>query len=252
MRPKARETKTEESAARWRARSSRFQNMTAERPVTLQQVKGDWLRVQAEMAWVRMLITARAYRKAVERKQAIARSQDALVLASKYSPDQPRVSAGQSGSGQWTDGGGGGRDSLIGGSGNDGLAKANDPKKYSVNLVEEDARGGHTVRDHVAKSDAELIGVVERSVIKGMFVSLYKDAQGSFLSLETANDLINQVLSRNQAQVDALASGALDEAWLPERFGYQTGKEAFRVRHDMRSDKGYRVHTAYPVNEKAK
>jgi hypothetical protein len=167
-------------------------------------------------------------------------------------------------------GGGAGNNALAGGSGNDRLAQANDPKRYTVNLVEEDARGGHAVRDHVSKSDAELIGVVEASVIKGMFVDLYKDAQGSFLSIESANDFTNQVLSRNKAQVDAVASGAIDEAWLPERFGYPTGKEAFRagakepvyirptyavgvlIRHDTRSDKGYRVHTAYPVNEKAK
>jgi Bacterial CdiA-CT RNAse A domain len=172
-------------------------------------------------------------------------------------------------------GGGGGNDVLAGGDGNDPAAggAGNDQlgtQKPAVNLLEEDARGGHAVRDHVAKSDAELIGVVQSSVIRGMFVDLYKDAQGSFLPIEAANDFTNRVLERNASSVDAVASGALEEAWLAERFGYPTGKEAFRaganepvhirptyavgvlIRHDKRSDKGYRVHTAYPVNEKAK
>jgi hypothetical protein len=102
--------------------------MTAERPVSLAQVKADWLRVQSEMAWVRMLVAARTYRKAVERKQAATRNQDPLVMASKYSPEQPRVPVGQSGGGQWTHGSGSDavvvateNPSAIGGTGTDHL-----------------------------------------------------------------------------------------------------------------------------------
>ena len=187
----------------------------------------------------------------------------------KYSPDQPRVPAGNPDGGQWTGGGGGsGGDVVVGDSGDDGLSDR--AKKYSVNLVEEDARGGHAFRDHVGKSDAELIGVVQNSVIRGTFVSLYKDAQGSFLSSEAANDFTNRVLRMNTLRVDAVASGAIAEDWLAEKFGYPTGKEAFRagpkepvyirptyavgvlIRHDPRSPRGYRVHTSYPVNERAK
>ena len=94
------------------------------------------------------------------------------------------------------------------------------------------------------------------------------DAQGSFLSLEAANDFTNRILQKNQTRVDAVASGATDEAWLPERFGYPTGKEAFHasadepvyirptyyvgvlIRHDATSPRGYRVHTAYPLNKR--
>jgi HK97 family phage portal protein len=150
------------------------------------------------------------------------------------------------------------------------VAQADNPAKYSVILREEDARGGHAFRDHVGKSDAELKEVVENSVIRGSFVTLYKDAQGSFLSAEAANDLTNQLLQKNMTRVDAVASGLQDEDWLAERFGYVTGKEAYRagpsepvhirptyaagvlIRHDPRSPRGYTVYTAYPVNERSK
>jgi hypothetical protein len=57
---------------------------------------------------------------------------------------------------------------------------------------------------------------------------------------------------------------------IEKRFGYVTGKEAFRansdddpyirdtygvrvvLRHDLRSDRGYRVYTAFPINEYSK
>jgi hypothetical protein len=83
--------------------------MTAERPVSLAQVKADWLRVQSEMAWVRMLVASWRLRDALKRELAALRNQDQLGFAAKYSPDQPRISAGQSGGGQWTDDGGDGR-----------------------------------------------------------------------------------------------------------------------------------------------
>ncbi len=58
-----------------------------------------------------------------------------------------------------------------------------------------------------------------------------------------------------------------DEAFLKERFGYRTGREAFRsnidsepylrgtyevgvlIRHDPGLARGYRVHTGYPMNQ---
>jgi hypothetical protein len=73
--------------------------MTAERPVSLAQVKADWLRVQSDMAWVRMLVASWRLRDALKRELAARRNQDQLGFAAKYSPDQPRISAGQSGGG---------------------------------------------------------------------------------------------------------------------------------------------------------
>lgn len=95
-------------------------------------------------------------------------------------------------------------------------------------------------------------------------------AQGSFASLESANDFVNRVLESDAATVDLVASGALGDAWLERRFGYPTGQEAFRpsadaepymrrtynvgifIEHDTRSPRGYTVITAYPLNERPK
>jgi Bacterial CdiA-CT RNAse A domain/Phage portal protein len=164
-------------------------------------------------------------------------------------------------------GSGAGSDELAGGSGNDQLAQANDPKRYTINLVEEDARGGHAVRDHVGKSDVELVGVVDRSVIVTPGRTYYKKAQGSFLSFEAANDFTNRVLGENRGTVESVARGDVKQIWIDKRFGYPTGKEAFRpgpaigsyirptysvgvfLVQDKTSSRGYRVHTSYPHNE---
>ena len=71
----------------------------------------------------------------------------------------------------------------------------------------------------------------------------------------------------NKDEVDQVAAGKKRDATLQERFEFVTGKEAFRpngdsepyirdtcsvrvvIRHDTRSWRGYRVHTAYPVND---
>jgi malate dehydrogenase (oxaloacetate-decarboxylating)(NADP+) len=84
----------------------------------------------------------------------------------------------------------------------------------------------------------------------------------------TANDIVNQTLKRNRDRVDEVVSGARYEAVLNERFGFVTGKEAYRldpdtepymrptyaarvvIQHDSRSDNGYRVLTAFPVNQR--
>ena len=83
-----------------------------------------------------------------------------------------------------------------------------------------------------------------------------------------ANDIVNQTLKRNRDRVDEVVSGARYEAGLNERFGFVTGKEAYRldpdtepymrptyaarvvIQHDSRSDNGYRVLTAFPVNQR--
>jgi hypothetical protein len=203
-----------------------------------------------------------------------------LAPAFKYSPDQPRVPRGHTDGGQWTDGGGGNGasasddDRVISDARPDGLAKpgarlaqAESREKYQVIIEEEDARGGHTIRDHVGKSDAQLLSALEQEVIHTPGYSFYKEAQGSFLSRESANDFVNRILEGNQPKVDAVASGIVEEAWIEERFGYPTGKQAFRpgpeeplyvrptfkvgvlIRPDRRSTRGYSVHTAYPLND---
>lgn len=177
-----------------------------------------------------------------------------LRLKGGFNPDQPRDDRGR-----WTDTSAGTR-----------LAQAEGSERYSVILAEEEARGGHAIRSHVGKSDAELLATLRAMRIDTPFVTIAKDAHGSFPTLESANDFVNRVLDTNSTTVDLVASGALNSAWLEQRFGYPTGREAFRpdafaepymrntysvglyIRHDARSQRGYTVITAYPLNERPK
>ncbi len=206
------------------------------------------------------------------------------TLRAKYDPNQPRVPAGVREGGQWTDGGGGYGDST--GDDRRVLSDANpdewipgaqyaqgysDPdKRYSINLEEEDKRGGHGEEKHVGKTDEQLLEVLRKDWIRrytpNLEVTVFQEAEGSFNSLLEANDVVNQALQRNKDLVDLVATGRLDEARFHQRLGYPTGREAFRpngdsepyvrptygvyiiIKRDPSSPRGYRVHTAYPVN----
>jgi hypothetical protein len=87
------------------------------------------------------------------------------------------------------------------------------------------------------------------------------------VSLESANDFVNRALEDNQAIVDLGASGQQDIASIDKRFGYVTCKEAYRpdadsdpymrdtyavrvvIRRDRSAERGYRVYTAFPINQ---
>ena len=82
-----------------------------------------------------------------------------------------------------------------------------------------------------------------------------------------ANDFVNQTLRENRQRVDAVATGREPKATLEKRFGYVTGYEAYRdlpdsesrirntygvrvvIEHDTRSERGYTVRTAFPINQ---
>jgi hypothetical protein len=228
----------------------------------------------------------------------------------KYSPSQPRIPKRNPGGGQWTRiGGGSGSgqspssslarpmgnvDIAAGSSETQGLfnigsdaartdsanssngvlkvaAADESGLRYSVDLEEEDARGGHAKSKHVGKTDRELIDVLNADYVRkqsgNLEITEFRREQGSFTSLEQANDLVNRVIEMNKDKVDGVASGKKREAKLQERFDFVTGKEAFRpngdsepyiratdsvrviIRPDKSSWRGYRVHTAYPVND---
>jgi hypothetical protein len=226
----------------------------------------------------------------------------------KYSPSQPRVPAGNPRGGQWSNrneggagsGGFGSGDSAELGSSSDGsggegegvdasgmssgpdsenfsdsivkVAADDSERRYSVNLQEEEARGGHTLRDHVGKTDDYLIGLMnadyERSTSGNLEITRFRDAEGSFATPEQANDYVNQLLKLERDKVDQVATGAKDRDLLERRIGSVTGKEAFRpngdsdpyirdtygvraiIINDSRSPRGYTVRTAFPVNER--
>ena len=155
--------------------------------------------------------------------------------------------------------------------GEDLLAQAEGPRRYSVVIVRgRSARRPARSAPDVGKSDEELLATLRAMRVESPFVTVAAPAQGSFASLDSANDFVNRVLESHASAVDLVATGALDEAWLPLRFGYPTGREAFRphayaepytrktysvgvfIEHDPRSERGYTVITAYPLNERPK
>jgi hypothetical protein len=236
-----------------------------------------------------------------EMKAALARRR---LEEAKYSPSQPRVPAGNPRGGQWTDrsGGGGGSGTTlaqpmgdvdvgnVGGSSelsdlfqiapggtdtnsenlSDSIVKvaADDTdRRYSVNLQEEEARGGHTLRDHVGKTDEELLATLRQRRYDSPSASVIGKREGSFDSVANANDLVNRTLEQNRTTVDMVVNGKSDRDFVTTRFGNITGREAFRsdpdadpylrntysvgveIRRDPGSSRGYRVHTAYPRND---
>ena len=174
-----------------------------------------------------------------------------LALKAGFNPDQPRDDHGR-----WTDAGGGTQ-----------IAQAEGTRRYTVVLAEEEARGGHAIRTHVGKSDEELLATLRAMRIDTPFVTVAAKAQGSFASLESTNDFVNRILETRTETVDLVANGVMKDAWLERRFGYPTGREAFRpdafaepymrstynvgvyIRHDPRSEREYTVITAYPLND---
>ncbi len=165
----------------------------------------------------------------------------------KCRSDQARAPAGTSDGGQWVDEG----DGSGGGASNSTrtLSDANsdeadfwkpgaqiaqaDEAGYTVNLQEEEAGGGHTVKYHVGKTDVELQTRLDARTVRTPSVSIYWQAESTFESVESANDLINRIIEKNRPTVDMVISGDLPEKWIPERFGYVTGKEAYRNRADL-------------------
>ncbi|MCQ4189697.1 RNase A-like domain-containing protein [Methylocystis suflitae] len=141
-------------------------------------------------------------------------------------------------------------------------------RRYDVDLAEEE-RGphdGHTIRDHVGKSDENL---KQRSAITRTRVGplgFWKPRIGSFHSLAAANKLVNSALSQNAALVEEVVKGGREAAILEAWFDTPTGKEAFApkfnssttiretfgvrilIRHDGAWPRGFRIFTAFPIN----
>lgn len=89
---------------------------------------------------------------------------------------------------------------------------------------------------------------------------------GSFDSIESANDLVNQTIESNRTSVDRVASGADARKFIKKLFDRKTGREAYstdegivymrdtysvgvELRYDSTSPRGFRVRSAYPLTE---
>jgi hypothetical protein len=177
------------------------------------------------------------------------------ALQRKFNPDQPRVPAGNPDGGQWTDGGG-------------GLEQIQyRPERRPIDLLEERNLGGHAIERHVGRSDASLLNAVNDAASyarrNGWANGL---REGSFPSLEAANKLVNSTVARNPDKVDKVVNGISGKENLDAVFGSPTGSEAYAATErsqpyiretygvrvvivpDRRSEKGYRVETAFPQN----
>ncbi|WP_246685388.1 RNase A-like domain-containing protein [Methylobacterium sp. WL103] len=182
-----------------------------------------------------------------------------------YHADQPRMPAGNPNGGQWTDGDAGN------GHGSDDDARIvhvsdDADRRYTVVLSEEEARGGHTLREHVGKTDAEMMGRVLASRRTFPVIDYGIRRDGSFESVESASDYVNRTLEQNAAEVDDVATGKRSNAFITSRFGYRIGREAYTagqlepymrttygvgifILHEPRSPRGYRIYTAYPRDD---
>ena len=187
-----------------------------------------------------------------EMKAALARRRLEEV---KYSPSQPRVSAGNPRGGQWTDRSGGGDTGTglaqptgnvelgdVSGSSDVGGLFDITPDEtpvigeqvagerqggYPVDLLEERELGGHAIEGHIRsdqslKSDLE--ARVNEAVRKGDSVSDMR--QGSFSSLESANKLVNSTIAENSEQVGRVVNGTSPKENLDKDFPTPTGREA--------------------------
>jgi hypothetical protein len=242
-----------------------------------------------------------------ELKAALARRR---LEEAKYSPDQPRIPKRNPGGGQFTRIGGGigqspsanvaqpmgnvdvgdvtgssdvggvfsiapGSTGTDAGNSSESIGKVaadDSERRYSVDLQEEEARGGHTIRDHVGKTDDYLIGFMnadyKRFTSGNLEITEFRDAEGSFATREQANDHVNQLLKLERDKVDQVATGMEKKLTLESRIGSVTGYEAFRpngdsdpyirdtysvravIINDSRSPRGYTVRTAFPVNQR--
>ncbi|MGP2491750.1 RNase A-like domain-containing protein [Mesorhizobium sp. PUT5] len=139
---------------------------------------------------------------------------------------------------------------------------------YRVDLLGEEAAGGHTIHDHVGRSPEALLARVRGERYISIFSTVDRYRDGSFPSIQAANKLVNATLSQDRSTVDAVASGLIMKKTLvTATFSSKTGVEAFRggeyeqpylldtygvgvvIVHDPDSARGFRIVTAYPRND---
>ena len=112
-------------------------------------------------------------------------------------------------------------------------------------LAEHEVGGGHTIKLHIGKSEAFLIGMVTVPQARTLFYTVYRWRQGSFSSLAAAERLTNANLSRNADVVNAVATGREQDAFITSTFSSITGQEAYRL--TRRASSPIRLRTTYGV-----
>lgn len=192
-----------------------------------------------------------------------ARSVAVLLHKAGFNPDQPRDDLGR-----WTDTGEAG--AAVSREADAELIRTGDADREAgrvVDLLDEEAAGGHTVKLHVGKSDEYLLARVRGEQGQFGIFTISRKRAGSFPSIEAANKLVNATLAENTEAVASVSSGEKPGAFITMEFSTPTGKEAYArtprsepymrttygvaalIIHDRQSPRGYRVLTAYPMND---
>ncbi len=175
-------------------------------------------------------------------KEAFVAKRD-VGLERRYNPDQPRVPAGNSGGGRWTgDGGGGGFSGSVGLL-DDSLSFSDDlganptiqqiADNQLVDLRDEEGgvHEGHSIRDHVGKTDNQLRDRIRDSYEEHGWLWVERDTRaGSFPSIHAANKLVNSVIARNFRTVEDVISGRITRRIrFDASFESATGREAYSL-----------------------
>jgi len=132
-----------------------------------------------------------------------------------------------------------------------------------IDLLEEEARGGHGWADHVHRNAAALTRQIRDKFVERPWLRDVRE--GSFLSYEAGTKLTNSTLAQNKPIVDQVATGKLDratayrsptgfEAWAAHRGANVhvdlTYGVSVHIVHDPQSPTGYTVWSYYPSNRK--
>lgn len=189
------------------------------------------------------------------------------IISKLFNPLQPRVPAGTSDGGQWTGGNaqGASNESFI-----QPAAGRESDRLSGRELAQDPYLNRHIMDEHVGRTDKELMARVSEMQGGRVFGLLPSPADkkraGTFETIEAAKGYISETLARNEEQLNRVAKGLEEMAFLESRFGYETGREAvsiprntpIRMRktygvgvliaHDPSNSKGFRIITAYPNN----
>jgi hypothetical protein len=205
--------------------------------------------------------TRQIFKLAQLRLMITAATVQMLLRKANFNPDQPRSPAGEFGGGRWTDG------ISDPGSLEEPRLMSDRPTHIKIDLQREELRGGHAIKHHVAKSDIQLLARMGPPASRWLPISRAMERNGTFFSLQEANRYVNETINHNADKVHAVALGLLEDDFLVLRYGYVTGREAFRpgpyddpvfrrthavgvhIVHDSSRESGFRVNTAYPLNE---
>lgn len=191
----------------------------------------------------------------------------ALERRANYDPAQPRDDLGR-----WSDGGGSSSTRIADQVGTkptrNGRVRVAGPFDWGpIDLrYEEDFKNGHAMKLHVGMTDDQLAVQAVARLSTAMVRKKGEARAGTFDTIESANVFVNAAIASDEAGVHNVSSGATRIYPIYAELGRATGREVvisakdgkistrkttglcvFLI-HDPGRLRGFRVHTAYPMN----